>query len=192
MPVRQPTEQEIAAILGEVIANVREREQTYLPRATPLSEAQKSAMQPFFPQSTLDEVRVLELKEERVPNPQYYERATRRGYRLMLDFRHMPDITHPQLMIFQEKLSPRLLFHALVHVVQYAVLGLETYLDLYVRAFMQRGSYPSVPLEAQAFRLDQRYTENPGSVFSVEAEVRQWAQQGKYLLPSAGERKLGA
>lgn len=192
MPARQPTEQELAAILREVIANVRKREQTYLPRAMPLSEAQKSAMQPFFPRSVLEEVRVLELKEERVPNPSYHERAARRGYRLMLDFRHMPHISHPQLIIFQEKISPRLLFHALVHVVQYAVLGLETYLELYVRAFTHIGSYASVPLEVQAFRLDQRYTENPSSVFSVEDEVRQWADQGKYGLFSTGERKLGS
>lgn len=110
----------------------------------------------------------------------------------MLDFRHMPHISHPQLIIFQEKISPRLLFHALVHVVQYAVLGLETYLELYVRAFTHIGSYASVPLEVQAFRLDQRYTENPSSVFSVEDEVRQWADQGKYGLFSTGERKLGS
>ena len=192
MPARQPTEQELAAILLEVIANVRKREETYLARAAPLSEAQKSAMQPFFPRSVLEEVRALELKGERVQNPPYHERATKRGYRMMLDFRHMPDITHPRLIIFQEKISPRLLFHALVHVVQYAVLGLETYLELYVGAFMQVGSYPSVPLEAQAFRLDQRYTEDPSSVFSVEDEVRQWAGQGKYLLPKTGERKLSS
>ena len=192
MPVPQPTEQELAAIIQEVIANVRKREQSYLPRATPLSGGQKSAMQPFFPLSMLDEVRVLELKDERVPNPPYHERATKRGYRLMLDFRHMPDITHPHLIIFQEGISPRLLFHALVHVMQYAVLGLEHYLDLYVRAFMQVGSYPSVPLEVQAFRLDQRYTEDPTSIFSVEDDVRQWADQGKYGLFSTGERKLGS
>lgn len=192
MPARQPTEQELAAIVREVIANVRNREEAYLPRAAPLSEAQKSAMQPFFPRSVLEEVRVLELKDERVANPAYQERAKKRGYRMMLDFRHMPDITHPQLMIFQEKISPRLLFHALVHVMQYAVLGLETYLELYVRAFMQIGSYASVPLEAQAFRLDQRYTEDPSSVFSVEHEVREWAEQGKYILLKRDERKLGS
>ncbi|MGE5323629.1 MAG: hypothetical protein ACM3SW_12230 [Actinomycetota bacterium] len=191
MPVHQPTEQELAAIIREVVANVRKREQSYLPRAAPLSEAHKEAMQPFFPRWLLEEVRVLELTNERVPNPPYHERARKRGYALMLDFTHMPDITHPQLIIFQEKLSPRLLFHALVHVMQYAVLGLETYLELYVRAFMQIGSYPSVPLEAQAFRLDQRYTEDAVRGFSVEDEVRQWSKLGKYLLPETGQRKLG-
>lgn len=192
MPTRRLTEQQLAAIIAEVIANVRQRQEIYLPRSVPLTTEQKQAVHAFFPQQVLNEVRALELKDERVPNPPYHERASKRGYRLMLDFRHMPDLTHPQLMIFQEKLSPRLLFHALVHVMQYAVLGLETYLDLYVRAFMQMGSYPSVPLEAQAFRLDQRYTENPSSVFSVEDEVRQWADQGKYGLASTGERKLGS
>ncbi|HEY6349691.1 MAG TPA: hypothetical protein VI636_09800 [Candidatus Angelobacter sp.] len=99
----------------------------------------------------------------------------------------MAEIAHPRLIIFQEKPSPRLLFHALVHVMQYQVLGLERYLELYVRAFINTGLYTSVPLEVQAFRLDHRYTQDPHSTFSVRSEVEGWVEAGKYSRESAND-----
>jgi hypothetical protein len=185
------TEQQIQAVVREVIANAKQREESYLPRAGHLTDTQKKLMRPFFPEKLLEQVRVLELKQERMPNPEYQRTAMRRGYRFMIDFSHMADITHPQLIIFQESLTPRLLFHALVHVTQYAVLGLERYLDIYVRAFMATGIYTSVPFEVQAFRLDERFSANPEKPFFVEAEVRQWAEKGNYLVSEQGGRRHG-
>ena len=184
MPVAAISEDELAATITEVIENARKREETYLPRGVLLSPEQKHYVRGFFPDRLLDAVKVLELEDERVPNPPYQERARKRGYRLMLDFAHMAEITHPRLIIFQEQMTPRQLFHALVHVLQYEVLGRERYLELYVRAFVQTGSYTSVPMEMQAFNMDERFTEDPDKVFSVEAEVRAWATAGKYLLPA--------
>ena len=108
------TDQQLTEIVQEVIANARQRQETYLQRAAPLNPIQHEALRAFFPPGVLEVVRILELKNEHLPNPAYQKRAQTRGYRLMLDFRHMPDITHPQLVIFQEKLSLRLLFHAMV------------------------------------------------------------------------------
>lgn len=191
MPWRRLTEQQLAETVREVIHNARQREAAFLTRAVPLSPEQKHLMAAFFPEPLLDAVRVLQLKDEHLANPPFQQRAEKRGYRMMLDFAHKAQIAHPRLIIFQQEITPRLLFNALVHVMQYAVLGLERYLELYVRAFAQSGSYTSVPMEVQAFRLDQRYTENPTAVFSVEAEIRNWAEQGSYLLPQAKEQKRG-
>ena len=184
----QHSDQQLTEIVQEVIVNARRRQDLYLRRASPLTTVQKEAMRGFFPQRLLEDVTILELKNEYVANPEYQKRAQTRGYRLMLDFRHMPDIAHPRLVIFQEKLSPRLLFHGMVHVMQYAVLGLERYLELYVRAFLQTGNYAAVPLEVQAFQLDRQYTENPLREFSVEAEVRNWAAEGNYELRPAADK----
>jgi hypothetical protein len=98
----------------------------------------------------------------------------------MLDFTHKAEIAHPDLIIFQEELVPRLLFHALVHVVQYRVFGLERFLELYVRAFMQTGVYVNVPFEVHAFQLDERFAQSPAMPFSVQAEVEDWANTGRY------------
>ena len=187
MPVAVISEDELAATVQEVIENARKREETYLRRGIHLSPAEKHHVRGFFPDRLLDAVKVLELEDERVSNPPFQERARRRGYRLMLDFAHMAEITHPRLIIFQEKMTPRLLFHALVHVLQYEVLGRERYLELYVRAFVQTGSYTSVPMEMQAFNMDERFTEDPDKSFDVEAEVRAWAATGKYLMAAAGQ-----
>ncbi len=168
-------------IVREVVANARAREELYLPRAVPLTASQVKIVKPFFPAGLLDGVRALELgKDERVPNPSYYRRARERGHKLMLDFTHMAEITHPRLIIFQEEPLPRLLFHALVHVVQYRLLGLEPYLERYVRAFVKTGIYVNVPLEVHAFQLDQRFTRDPATPFSVEQEVADWVQTGRY------------
>lgn len=179
------TEQQVNEIIQEVIANLRERQASYLLRAIPLSSAQRASVQGFFPEQLLNEVRVLELRNERVPNPAFQKRAQMRGYRMMLDFSHMAAIIHPQLIIFQEEPYPRVLFHSLVHVVQYAILGLERYLELYVRAFVKTGNYASVPLEAQAFHLARRYTEYPNRIFSVKAEVENWIEDGRYNIQAA-------
>ncbi len=191
MPVSLISEEELATTIREVVENARKREQTYLPRGISLSPAQKHYVRGFFPDRLLESVRVLELEDERVPNPPFQERARKRGYRLMLDFSHMAEITHPQLIIFQEKPASRLLFHALVHVMQYEVLGCERYLELYVRAFVQTGSYTNVPMEMQAFNMDERFTEDPTKAFSVEAEVRAWAEAGKYVM-RPHDQDLGA
>jgi|SRR5579859_7433432 len=183
MPPHQITDHELEQVVSEVISNARQREEIYLPRAVPLTVAQKEAMRPFFPGRLLNHVRLLELQHERVPNPTYRARAEKRGYKLMLDFPHKAVIAHPRLIIIQEKLSLRLLFHGLVHAAQYAVLGRDRYLELYVRAFVQTGAYTRVPLEVQAFQLDHRYTEDPSLPFSVEDEVRKWSSADSYSLP---------
>lgn len=188
MPPRPISDGELEQIVSEVIAAARRREEIYLPRSTPLNAAQKEAMRPFFSRALLSQVRVLELLDERVPNPAYQARAEKRGHKLMLNFTHKAVIAHPQLLIFQEKLSLRLLFHGLVRVAQYSLLGQERYLELYVRAFVQTGSYMSVPFEVQAFQLDQRYAEDPGSPFSVEAEVRKWSDSDSYSVDQKEKR----
>ncbi len=180
MPVNDLGTEQLDDIVAEVITNARARQAHYLPRAKPLTSSQQQPMLPFFPADLLTDIRILELRNERVPNPPYQARAKERGYPLMLDFTHKAEIAHPDLIIFQEELVPRLLFHALVHVVQYRVFGLERYLELYVRAFMQTGVYVNVPFEVHAFQLDERFVQNPFTSFSVQAEVEDWARMGRY------------
>jgi hypothetical protein len=77
-----------------------------------MNAKQMAAMQPFFPASTLDAVRLTVLAEERVSNPTFYGEPMRMGFEAnsLPDFAHMAAITN------------RVLFHELVHVVQYEKL----------------------------------------------------------------------
>ena len=67
----------------------------------------------------------------------------------------------------------RLLFHELVHVVQFHLLGIEAFVSRYAGGWMKNGfRYREIPLERDAYELEARFARNPSDRFSVEAEVR--------------------
>ena len=63
-----------------------------------------------------------------------------------------------------------LLFHEMVHVTQYRLLGINGFSSLYVRGFLATGSYDAIPLERCAFDLEYRYLTSQRS-FSVDEEI---------------------
>jgi hypothetical protein len=75
----------------------------------------------------------------------------------------------------------RLLFHELVHVVQYEVLGLEAFLARYLRGWVAAGCrYRGIPLEADAYALEAKFSAEPESRFDVrEAVKRRLAMRGE-------------
>jgi hypothetical protein len=52
----------------------------YAPQAVPLTDSQRTAMQPFFTASTLDEARLCVLHGTRVSNPSMYTIAKMMGH----------------------------------------------------------------------------------------------------------------
>ena len=68
--------------------------------------------------------------------------------------------------------TDRVLFHELVHAVQYEKLGLAKFAAKYVKGFLSGGSYEEIPLEKQAYELEGRFAVNPAVTFSVEEDVR--------------------
>jgi len=63
-------------------------------------------------------------------------------------------------------------FHELVHIVQWAHLGPERFLQSYVHGYSLAGGYRDNPLESIAFDLQTRF-EQTIDRFSVEPVVRQ-------------------
>lgn len=63
---------------------------------------------------------------------------------------------------------------------QFQVLGLERYLDLFVRGLIKTQLHVTVPLEAQAFLLESRFQEDRTQKFPVEDQVRLWICEGPY------------
>ena len=68
--------------------------------------------------------------------------------------------------------APRpLLFHEMVHVVQYERLGLVLFLWRYARGWAAHGfHYRAIPLEAHAYEFQRRFEAERGQPFSVRAE----------------------
>lgn len=182
MPLPNLRDAEIAWVIQQVAEYIERQRQTYRGRAVPLNGHQKSAMRPFFPPSALDSTRVLVLGRERVTNPHFYPELQRMGFEpgSPPDFSFMTAITFVDTVVSHEPFTDRLLFHELVHVVQYQKLGLEKFAAKYVRGFLTGGSYEAIPLEVNAYELDARFAAAPAGVFSVEAEVQEWIDWGLF------------
>lgn len=101
-----------------------------------------------------------------------------------LGFNNLPDqstmaaITFSDVVVSHVPFTEGLLFHELVHVEQYRQLGIPRFSDLYVRGFLNGGSYEAIPLEVNAYMLGGRFESDPHRVFSVEHEVGRWAVVG--------------
>ena len=152
----------------------------YYPQGQPIGPRTKAFLSRFFEPGLLDQVRVLKLKENRVPNPVFFEEARELGYQNLPDLKHLASLTFLDVVVFNEKITERPLFHGLVHAVQVHALGVDRYAELFVRGFFRTRSYFMIPLKAHAFALDCRFAENRERGFSVETEVFRWIEEGRY------------
>ena len=181
MPMPTLNEQQIAWVVEQVAEYIDRQRQIYRRKAVLLNANQRAAMRPFFPASTLDALRVTVLTGERVSNPPFYSALVQMGFEpaALPNFSLMAAITFVDTVVSHEAFSDRLLFHELVHVVQYAKLGLGGFADKYVWGFLRGGSYAAIPLEINAYELDARFAAAPAKPFSVADEVQGWINAGK-------------
>ena len=166
----------LASMVEDYISSSREK---YAPQAVPLSDAQRAAMQPFFPAAVLDSARLCVLRGTRVPNPSMYAMAKMMGIRNLPDFADMAAITFVDVIVAHEDFPDALLFHELVHVTQFAQMDLKEFAARFVNGFIQGGSYEEIPLEMHAYLLEDRFSKDPSQAFSVDEEVRQWRDAAK-------------
>jgi hypothetical protein len=181
LPTLSPNE--MAWVSYQVSEFIRKLRTQYLPSATPLSPEQKNAMRPFFPDAILDSARLLTLIGTRIPNPDFYDTLLSFG----LDAAMLPDfsnsmaaVTFQDVIVSHEPFTDRLLFHELVHVVQYSKLGLSGFAVKYVEGFLLGGGYEGIPLEINAYHLDSEFAAHPEKHFSVESEVQSCITAGKF------------
>jgi hypothetical protein len=153
----------------------------YLPHSEPLTAEWRSVIGPYFPTTMLDKVRTVTLEGARIPPPPFYAEAVRLTGGRFPDFVHMASVTYLDVIVFNERMESRPLFHGVVHAAQIDILGFERYVELYVRGFVKNLSWLAIPLEDQAYKLDARFAEAPTDIFSVEDEIRDWLRQGKYV-----------
>jgi|HubBroStandDraft_6_1064221.scaffolds.fasta_scaffold181976_1 hypothetical protein len=180
-PQTRLSEKQIHEAVARVSAYLREQKELYFPSAKPLNNQQKALMWPFFTAVLLDRVRIVDPRGlQRVPNPPFFAEARALGFVNLPEFPHLHSLTFLDVVVFNEKITARSLFHGLVHAVQFDVLGLERYTDLFVRSFVNTKLHFSVPLEAHAFSLESKFAGQPASRFSVEEQVRLWIRQGRY------------
>ena len=177
----QLSEERIAEIIAGVAAYFSGERKIYFPHSEPLAGEWRRKLAPHFSKETLDKLRTMVLQGgARIPPPPFYAEALEMSGGRFPDFVHMASVTYLDVIVFHDKIEARPLFHGAVHAAQIEILGYERYVDLYVRGFVKNFSWLAIPLEEQAYKLDTRFAEAPGDVFSVEEEIRQWLSEGKY------------
>lgn len=159
---------QLASMVESYISDSRKK---YAAQATVLADAQRSAMQPFFSAEVLDSARLCVLRGTRVSNPSMYTMAKMMGIRNLPDFADMTAITFVDVVVSHQEFTDALLFHELVHVVQYEQLGVKEFAARFVNGFVQGGSFEKIPLEKMASALEARFSQNRSEPFSVDDEV---------------------
>ncbi len=151
----------------------RQREQ-YHPRGKPLPPETHASLAPFFFPETLESVRIV-----RVPlieNPAFYGTLLTSRKILLLDFRRATGIAFVDTVLLSSRFLSgppplSLLFHEIVHVVQYRLLGVSEFSRRYVLGWVENGyRYEAIPLEQQAYSLTARFVQSQEE-FSVDLEV---------------------
>jgi hypothetical protein len=176
----QPPEARVAEMIAGITAYIQQERSFYLRASDSLSPTWKATMQPYFPKALLDAVKAVTLDGARIPPPPFYSEAVAMSGGHFPDFVHLASVTYIDVIVFNEIIVSRTLFHGLVHAQQMASLGLDTYASFYLRGFLKTRSWITIPLEAQAFQLESRFSMTPPEVFSVEEEINHWTRGQRY------------
>jgi hypothetical protein len=138
---------------------------------------EKLSLEGFFSPETLALVRVAEVFQ--IENPPYLSDWRSRGLPDLVDFRQMAGIAFVDTIFTARRFYSNrtswisLVFHELVHVVQYQLLTTEEMVRQYLRGWADNDfDYHKIPIEVQAYNL-QREFDRKATVFSVEDRIRQ-------------------
>jgi len=174
------TELQVSGAVASFAKYLREQRELYYPQGRRLKDETKKDLRRFFPLALLEEVRIVALSGQRVENPHFYEKAREMGLTNLPDIAHRDSVTFLDALVFNERMTERNLFHALVHATQVRTLGIYLFADLFVRGFLRTKSYSMVPLKAQAFELDLRFAANKEASFAVDDEVFRWLMEKRF------------
>ena len=174
-----PTPEQIAQGVTWLASYLQHQHEHYLSVASPLTPQLKALMWPYFSPALLDQVGMIELCGARVAVPPFFAQVRALGFDPP-EITHMDSVTFLDIVAFNQQLSERALFHALVHVVQIQALGLQRYAELWVHHFVKTRVHFTVPLEVHAFSLASKFVRPMTERFSVEEQVDRWIRENRY------------
>ena len=175
----EPTPEQIQQAVEWLSQYLLEQRQQYAAVGSPLSAGQKARMWPYFTPALLDQILVIELHGARVSVPKFFSQVRALGFEPP-EITHMESVTFLDVIAFNQQISERALFHALVHAVQIQFLGLRRYSELWVHSFVKTRTHFTVPLEVQAFSLVSQFSRPHAESFSVEEQVVRWLAEARY------------
>lgn len=152
----------------------------YLSAASLFSQEQLRPLQEFFSPEILSATRGLVLRDARIQDPAFYSMARMMGIRNLPSFSDVAAVTFVDVIVSHQEFTPALLFHEMVHAVQYAHMGSKQFAARYVSGFIKGGSYEEIPLEKNAYELESRFSAGKNGTFSVSEEVQGWMDAGRF------------
>lgn len=152
---------------------VMNRRRLYRRAALPLAADEVKLLTPYFGTAMLDRVRVMRV--EQIPNPLAYSLLPLIGRRPPMDLASVSGMAFADTIVLatpKRGIDPAgLLFHELVHIAQYQMLGIRRFVGDYLRGWLENGrNYFAIPLECQAFELQDRFLAGSGE-FDVHFEL---------------------
>lgn len=157
------------ALSPAVHAYIRHQRNRLKPYARPLQCEEKTALRMYFPANVLDRTAVVIADPLPIPDPPLALIARRMGFQYPRPST-VEAITFDNVITCRTLLNPPVLFHELVHTVQYQHLGLQGFARRYTQGFLETGDYYRIPLERCAFHLQLRYETEP-EPFDAETEI---------------------
>ena len=121
----------------------------------------------------------------RVPSPPFFGGILKQlefvGKRVHFNCSAAAGITFGECVLIVDPEVPiDLLFHEMVHVEQYRILGRKEFARAYVQGIVDSDFiYEKIPLEAIAFGMTARFT--AGETVNVSAELPGWLRKQGYL-----------
>ena len=140
-------------------------------RGSALSTDYRARLSRYFAEEDLARVRIVENARLPIPNPPGYDALRRFSGFAWPNPAEVAAMTFDHVVVAQQPVWESLIFHELVHVTQYRLLGVRRFAEMYVRGFWKTRRYESIPLEACAFALEERFLRG-GEALDVSAEVR--------------------
>lgn len=127
---------------------------------------------PFFGDEIIGVARVRIVPS--LENPAFFPAFETRYQVALPDFSSMDGITLDDTILLRDhRIELPLIFHELVHVAQYQTLGILEFARQYVMGWAENGrEYRAIPLERDAYELENRFRAEPARRFSVLDEVR--------------------
>ncbi len=159
-----------------------EQRNLHLPKARPLFSEEKSRLAGYFENRLLDLARVASV--DCIQNPKFYGALKKSGVPIPLDFSTAVGLTLIDCILIRKELQPgttafiSTLFHEMVHVVQFDILGIKGHIELYADSLREGDyQYHSVILERQAYAFTDRFDQGEPP-FLVSAVIRRELERG--------------
>jgi hypothetical protein len=175
----EPTTDQLAQAVEWLVSYLQQQRDLYLPVCSALTPQHVSMLRPHFSFLLLEKARVLELHGARLATPAFFEQIRAAGFEPPA-ISHMDSVTFGDVIVFNQHLTLRALFHALVHSAQIQLLGLRRYAELWVQSFVKTRTHFTVPLEVHAFTLSSKFLSPLTEKFSVEEQILRWKDEGRY------------